>query len=470
MNAMEDFLLNGRTAGVMGHTMDLAMSSVCAPCTASNYWSSSENSQTNAWNVNFTSGNVNGNNKYNTNYVRAVSALGQEIKEGWGVAYMECCANKRMSEQCIMYRQVASVDLYRLAVEVEQRTYRPSASYCFVVTRPRLREIFAANFRDRIVQHWITMRLEPLFEERFRSQGDVSFNCRKGFGTKACAERVAQEMERVSDGYRKEAWIGKFDIRSFFMSIDKRILWERLKAFIVGKYKGGDIDTLLWLTEVTIFHCPQDNCVRRGRLRLWDRLPAHKSLFGSDPMVGLPIGNITSQLMANFHLSFLDGVMVEECRKRGGAYIRFVDDFAVVAPTKADVLALRYIASAELSGIGLTMHRDKIYVQKATHGVKMVGSVVKPHRIYTQNSTIAHFADALRKASKVCREGRADRYPHILATLNSMSGFLRHTASYNRKLELIRNFTAPDFWKVFYGTSHLNTFRIRRKSANHDRV
>lgn len=68
-----------------------------------------------------------------------------------------------------MYRLIWHEDLLDLAREVYERTYRPTTSTCFIVTRPKLREVFAANFRDRIVQHWLCLRLEPLFEARLLS-------------------------------------------------------------------------------------------------------------------------------------------------------------------------------------------------------------------------------------------------------------------------------------------------------------
>lgn len=91
-----------------------------------------------------------------------------------------------------MYRLIWHEDLLDLAREVYERTYRPTTSTCFIVTRPKLREVFAANFRDRIVQHWLCLRLEPLFEARFVEHGNVSFNCRKGFGTFACIDQLTK--------------------------------------------------------------------------------------------------------------------------------------------------------------------------------------------------------------------------------------------------------------------------------------
>ena len=338
-----------------------------------------ENSATNAWNLNFSNGTLNNNNKNNTNVVRAVCALGEKEIDGWVDAYFDCISNKRTAPQCDRYRTNYEEDLWRLMNEVYNRTYQPSKSLCFVVTRPRLREIFAASFRDRIVQHWIVRRIDPLFEERFRAQGDVSFNCRKGYGSMKAVERLAAHFEEVSQGYSREAWVGKFDIKSFFMSIDKNVLFDLLIPFVKERYKGDDIDTLLWLIDITIRHCPQKLCERRSRPVMWERLAKSKSLFNAPDHVGLAIGNITSQIIANFYLSFFDEWMNAQCAENGARYIRFVDDWAVVAQDKGFIIRLYKSAGEWLkTNLHLQLHTDKFYLQPVTHGVKFVGQVIKP--------------------------------------------------------------------------------------------
>ena len=81
------------------------------------------------------------------------------------------------------------------------RTYEIGTSTCFIVKYPKYREVFAASFRDRIIHHWICLRLNPLFEYQHRLLGDVSHNCRVGFGSKYSVKEVAQAMKRISDKY-----------------------------------------------------------------------------------------------------------------------------------------------------------------------------------------------------------------------------------------------------------------------------
>ena len=95
-------LKNGRVTGPLPSVKDLVKNKIVHAITASRYWSSSENSQNNSWNVNFSNGNFNNNNKYNSNMVRAVAALNDKYVEGWFDALDDCCAKKKTSSQCVM--------------------------------------------------------------------------------------------------------------------------------------------------------------------------------------------------------------------------------------------------------------------------------------------------------------------------------------------------------------------------------
>ena len=458
--------LNGRVTG----QRDLVKDKLVHAIPSSNRWSSSEYNQTNAWNVNFSNGNFNNNNKYNGNVVRAVCEYENEV-QGWVDAYFDCCKNKKTNYQCTLYRLYAEEDIPRLAYEAITKTYKPTTSICFVVTRPKLREVFAANFRDRIVQHWICLRLEPLFEERFQRQGNVSYNCRKGYGTTRAVQRLDEEIRYVSNNYSQKAYVGKFDIRSFFMSIDCNVLEDLLIKFIKKKYKGDDIDTLIYLTKTTIQHAPQNDCYRKGDLSLWDQLEKHKSLFYAEPMIGMPIGNLTSQLFANFYMSFFDGYILQECAKRDCRYVRFVDDFCITGRHKEDVIELYHLASQYLSDIlHIQLHSDKFYLQEVKKGVKFVGNVIKCGRIYLSNRTVGAMHEAVLNLDRICRRVYESDDPDIIdllcleraiSSINSYFGFLIHCNSYAIRRKTFNK--CKYFWKVCYVKGRFQTAVIKRK-------
>ena len=438
---------------------------------ASDYWCSAEYNSNNAWNIRG-DGNFNNNNKYNSFRVRAVAALDEEETVSILEAYDDCCRNKKGSSQCVQFRLQPEL-LVELALAIRERRYKPTVSETFIVRTPKIREIFAASFIDRIVQHWIYLRINPLFEDRFRQVGDVSFNCRKGYGTLAARQRVYDDMHHF--GFTDEMYVGKFDIHSFFMSIDLQILWDLLQLFIREKYQGDDIETLLYLTEITVMHRPQDDCIRKGDLNLWDKVPTSKSLFSKGAYKGMAIGNITSQVMCNFYMSFFDNWLLDRIRELGYEeperhYTRFVDDFVIHSLRKEHIVQLFKEATVWLrEHLLLELHQDKVYIQPQRHGVKFVGGVIMPGRMYIINRTVGAMFARLKNTERLCRNivlfgadyDKLDRLQHHVASLNSYGGFMVHGRTYNLQKKAFSD--KHYFWRVLYTTNNLSVVKIRKK-------
>ncbi|MBQ9309877.1 MAG: reverse transcriptase [Bacteroidales bacterium] len=437
----------------------------------SNYWSSTEYNGNNAWNMNFNSGNVNINNKYNALTVRPVAAfdgLSHDFLLFYltvRAAYHDCLKGKMSSPQVLAYMQIAETDLPVLAWELWTGTYQPTTSTCFLVPYPKLREVFAAAIRDRIVHQWICMRLEPLFEERFVAQGNVSFNCRKGFGTNKAVEAVKDGFERVSRNYTKPAFVFKGDLVGFFMSICKSRLWYLLERFINRKYSGTYKDILLFAVKTTVMHHPERNCIFNTDPALWKGLAPNKSTFTCGEDRSEPIGNLTTQLFANFLLSFLDMYVQFLFRGKNYAYARFVDDFEITCDDLAFLMSAIPKIEAFLSGsLLLTLHRDKRYIQPVSHGIKFVGSVIKPHRTYLSKMTIARFMERIHGFDRLCRERELNILDcqRIEQVINSYLGFCKPHRTYRIRRAALEEF-GHEFYKYFYIRNHHDSIRAKTK-------
>ena len=457
----------------------------------SNYWSVTENNSNNAWNVNFSNGNVNNNNKYNGNVVRPVAAFDELFNAFYKSvedAYFDCMRGKMSSPQAIEYMQIARTDLPILAWELWTGTYKPTTSTCFLVKYPKLREVFAANFRDRIIHHWICLRLEPLFEERFISQGDVSFNCRKGYGTQKCVEHCADGAAYVSDNYTKHAWVFKGDLVGFFMSIDKHLLWYLLERFIirwrkryeregwaklskVTLYRQTEMPEMYWdillkTTKTVVMHHPEDDCVLNSPAEMWRGLAPNKSLFGCDKAKGEPIGNLTTQLFANFLMSFFDQYVLYIFRRKKHSYERFVDDWN----NKCDDLdflkeAIKKEETFLRDKLKLTMHKNKRYLQPVSHGLALVGSYIKPKRIYLSNRTLARFEERVIGFGRfMVKRGRLSVLDckRIEQVVNSYLGFCKGKQTYKKRVEFL-NKMGGEFFRYFYIKGHHQSIRTKRE-------
>ncbi|MBI5675183.1 MAG: hypothetical protein HZC48_05030 [Nitrospirae bacterium] len=136
-------------------------------------------------------------------------------------AYVSCRRRKRNTINALRFEASLLDNLTDLSSSLQDGSYSPSRSVCFVAKQPKLREIFAADFRDRVVHHLLVPQIEKIFEPKFIHD---SYACRTGKGTHAAVERLKIFMHRVTKSGRVAAWFMQLDIRSFFMSIDREIL------------------------------------------------------------------------------------------------------------------------------------------------------------------------------------------------------------------------------------------------------
>lgn len=447
------------------------------PQIQSNSWSSTENSSNNAWNVNFNSGNTNANNKYNSNVVRPVSAscVPKQFLDSVIDAYYDCCKGKTSSRQCMDYYDRASDDIPVLASELWNDTYQPGTSTCFLVSYPKWREVFAADFRDRIVHHWLINFLNPLFEQRFTETHNVSYNCRKGYGTHRAVRDAARGIARVSQNYHRPAYLFRGDMVGFFMSIDQDVMWALMMPFIENRYQGPWKDMILSTMKKIIFHRPEKNCVLNTDPIHWRNLTANKSLFRTPEHKGMPIGNLTTQIFANFYMSYFDEYVLSVFRGHNFYYIRFVDDFLLCCDDKKFLLRQVPLLSEFLTKtLHLKMHNHKHYFQPATHGISFVGAYIKPHRIYVSNRTRARLIERIHgfnaflyqpvpvpDASASGTFTSADLH-HIETVLNSYLGFCKHCRSYRVRKQALAVFS-KSFYKYFYIRVHHSAVHLKNK-------
>lgn len=218
--------------------------------------------------------------------------------------------------------------LLELRRALNTRTYVPDRYDCFVVRDPKIREIFAPSFRDRIVHHIFVDPLIPYFEKHFIHD---SFANRPGKGTHSAVARLQYFMRRTVDE-QGSAYVMQCDIRSYFTSIDKRklfLIFER-KIRKFSDISDANKDFFLFLAKRILEKNPAENPRFTGNRHLLQTIPREKSLFGKAEGIGLPIGSYSSQFFSNIYLGELDQFVKHTLKVKN--YVRYVDDFAIVAP------------------------------------------------------------------------------------------------------------------------------------------
>lgn len=344
-------------------------------------------------------------------------------------AYYGARQNKRGTISALAFEVDYEQNLLELYQEIMSRQYRVRPSFCFVSKKPVLREVFAADFRDRVVHHLVYNYISPYFERLFIPD---SYSCRKGRGTSYGIKRLKHFIRSCSRNYQEDCYILKLDISGYFMSIDRVLLYAQVDNTLL-RFKDEitfDLDLILYLICTIIFHNPTIGCVIKGSKQDWVGLPKAKSLFWAKPNCGLPIGNLTSQLFGNVYLNEFDHFIKYHL---GCAYYgRYVDDFVIVHSNKAYLKSLISTLSQYLSEtIGLELHKKKIYLQHHTKGVPWLGVIIKPYRTYVKSRTKGNLYGAIQHWNALLKlrgEGRVDRpfLQSFLSTFNSYLGILQH--------------------------------------------
>lgn len=373
-------------------------------------------------------------------------------------AYDDCMSNKRNTANAIKFSVDHITKLMELCDEINNGTYEIGSSITFIVKFPVLREVFAADFRDRIVHHLVINELMQYFEKEFI---DESFSCRKDKGVLYGVKTMYERIKECTENYTKDAWIVKLDVKSFFMSIDKQLLANMVDDMVVRLYpENRKKQKLRDLCQQIILHQPQFNCTRRGDLSLWEKLQPHKSLFNTDINKGLAIGNLTSQIFANYYMNILDHYIKYELGFK--YYGRYVDDLMIISTDKDKLLkAIPLIVKFAEEKLLLTIHPNKRYMQHYKNGVKFIGGVLKCNRKYIINRTVGSLIFKLKSKFGIYKE---DNLMDLLRTVNSYLGFIGQFDSFNIRKNILTNKNLIGHWLPYIEIDNKDYRKIMLKN------
>lgn len=366
-------------------------------------------------------------------------------------AYFDCRKNKRNKISSLGFEKNFERKIFKLYEDLINGQYVIGKSVAFMVTKPVKREVFAADFRDRVIHHFLINKLNSKFESLFHPN---SFACRKFKGTHYGIRTVKSDIEKVSENYTKEAYLLKLDIKGYFMHIDRKILNRRLVNFINDRYEGDEKELILRLASLIVTHDSTNNCYVKGTCSEWKGLPRDKSLFHSPENCGIPIGNLTSQVFANFYLHSLDMYITENLGI--SAYGRYVDDFYMISRNKEYLKSvIPKIKSFLKSDLGLTLHPKKVYLQEVKNGVPFLGTFIKPGRIYIGNRIKAGFYDSIKKQNTIIKKYSSQKIAPtqndletFISTMNSYLGLMQHFSTFRFREKMLNKYLAPE-WNAY---------------------
>jgi retron-type reverse transcriptase len=270
-------------------------------------------------------------------------------------AWQEFVKDKKNKKDVQEFQLKLMDNIFSLYVDLRNKAYTHSAYTAFKINDPKSRDIHKAVVRDRLVHHAIYRVLYPYFDKKFIYD---SYSCRIDKGTHKALNRFRYFSRKVSRNNTRTCWILKCDIRKFFASIDHDILKSIISTHM------QDSDTLWLLHNIINSFQTQNSIYAMAEMRK-----------------GLPLGNLTSQLLVNVYMNEFDQYVKHELKVK--YYIRYADDFVILSEDK------KYLENALVcmkgfleSRLKLAMHPDKVFIKTFASGVDFLGWVHFPkHRV-----------------------------------------------------------------------------------------
>lgn len=288
-------------------------------------------------------------------------------------------------------------NILSLQKELETKNYRHGSYYAFKINDPKPRDIHKAKVRDRIIHHAVYKILYPYFDKKFIYD---SYSCRNAKGTHRAMKRFQAFERKVSQNNTQAAWVLKGDIQKFFANIDHNVLKEILSSHISD-------ENILWLLNQIIDSFHTENVTD----------------------IGLPLGNVTSQLLINVYMNEFDQFMKRELKVH--FYIRYADDFVILHQDRQYLENLVPKISDYLNmQLKLTLHPKKLFIKPIASGIDFLGWVHFPyHRVLRTTTKRRMFRNLKHKRTK--------------ESIASYLGLLKHGNTYKltktiHELELVK--------------------------------
>lgn len=289
------------------------------------------------------------------------------------IAYYKARKGKRGKGHVAGFERNYEEQLFLLQNELLAKTYMPGSYDSFYVHEPKKRLISAAPFRDRVIHHALCNVIEPIWEPRFI---DASFANRIGKGTH-------RALDKTTEYARKYRWFLQCDVKQFFPSIDHVLLRAELARLVADK-------DVLWLC---------DQILESGVGVLSEQydmayFPGDDLLAANRPR-GLPIGNLTSQFLANVYLNSFDQFIKRELKSL--AYLRYVDDFLLFGNDLEQLYQWREAIFQKMASLRLTLHEESAQVYPTQSGIPFLGFRIFPEHRRVKSRKVVAYRRRLKK-------------------------------------------------------------------------
>jgi RNA-directed DNA polymerase len=307
-------------------------------------------------------------------------------------AWNEFLLGKKKRIDVIVFQARLTNNILDLYNDLKNRTYKHGEYKSFNISDPKPRNIHKATVRDRLLHHLLYRETYLYFDKKFIFD---SYSCRLNKGTHKAIYRLSDFIRRVSNNFTTTSWVLKCDIKKFFASIDHSVLKGILKKYIYDK-------DLLWLFSQVINSFETVNKCNKG----------------------LPLGNLTSQLLVNIYMNEFDQFVKRDLKVK--FYIRYADDFILLSQDKEYLKSIKNrIQHYLFFKLKLSLHEDKVFLKTVDSGVDFLGwNHFEGFRVLRTVSR--------RRMFKKIKKNNEEKI------VNSYLGLLTHGNTYNFEKKIIK--------------------------------
>lgn len=251
--------------------------------------------------------------------------------------------------------------------QLKTEKYQHGGYRTFIITKPKERKVQASRYIDRIVHRWVVDSfLKPYFETQFIN---TTYACIKNRGIHKAALDVQKAMKHCKYKWQ-EYYILKMDVAKYFQNIDKKILFEIIKR----KIKDKKLLNLMY-----------------------------KIIYSENADKGMPIGNYTSQTLANIYLNEVDQYAKHYLKCK--YYYRYMDDTIILLKTKEEAKEiLKKIEEFLDKKLQLKLN-SKTQIFKSKQGVNFCGYKINEYRLKIRNRGKKNLKEKIKKLENQIQNG-----------------------------------------------------------------
>lgn len=327
-------------------------------------------------------------------------------------AYLEARKGKKKRREVLRFRDNLEENLVSIQNDLINKTYTMGKYHELFVHDPKKRLIMSLPFRDRIVQWAIYRVLNPILDARYINS---SFGCRNGYGSHRAVKYLQSRIRRSTS---EQSYVLKMDVSKYFYRIDHKVLFNMLSGVIKDK-------ELMWLLKLIIF----------SEKKFGINIKDHDFTKGRVSGIGIPIGNLTSQMFANFFLNSIDQYAKNELKVKN--YVRYMDDICITSDNKNYLRYVLHNIDLKIKKLLLVLN-NRTTIRSVKQGVDFCGYRVWKDHIRLRKKTSVKMKRRIKSLQRMYSRWDID-LSRFNNSLQSFLGTMSHCDSFRLRRKILNN-------------------------------